>query len=81
MTVLPPAPNWFSAQILSSTIKGYVAYGAKNSIVVLKCKPQSHFGHSTYEENEDIGKISQLRIAYISLEGLKTNIVLLYPFL
>ena len=43
MTVLPPAPNWFSAQILCSTDKGYVAYGAKNGIVVLKCKPQQHF--------------------------------------
>ena len=63
MTVLPPAPNWFSAQILSSTIKGYVAYGAKNSIVVLKCKPQAHFcNNTTKEENEHIGKY------YLSIE-------------
>ena len=57
MTVLPPAPNWFSAQILSSTPKGYVAYGAKNSIVVLKCKPQSHFCNTTdTDEKVEIGK-------------------------
>ena len=61
MTVLPPAPNWFSAQILSSTEKGYVAYGAKNSIVVLKCRPQLHFcgtkdiGNGT-NENKAQGK-------------------------
>lgn len=57
MTVLPPAPNWFSAQILSSTSKGYVAYGAKNSIVVLKCKPQSHFCNTTdTDEKVETGK-------------------------
>ena len=55
MTVLPPAPNWYSAQILNSTNKGYVAYGAKNSIVVLKCKPQSHFCDITNEEKNTIG--------------------------
>ena len=56
MTVLPPAPNWFSAQILCSTDKGHVAYGAKNGIVVLKCKPQEHFcgmNDDTQNKNEE----------------------------
>ena len=59
MTVLPPAPNWYSAQILCSSNKGYVAYGAKNNIVVLKCKPQNHFIELTNlgkNEGEDQGK-------------------------
>ena len=43
MAVLPPAPNWFSAQILRSSDDGHVAFGAKNSVVVLQCKPKAHF--------------------------------------
>ena len=48
-----------SAQILCSSNKGYVAYGAKNNIVVLKCKPQNHFTelkNVEKNEGEDQGK-------------------------
>ena len=51
MAVLPPAPNWFSAQILRSSNDGHVAFGAKNSVVVLQCKPKAHFvgGKKTFD--------------------------------
>ena len=71
MTVLPPAPNWFSAQILNSTSKGYVAYGAKNSIVVLKCKPQSHFCDIPNEEKNINGKHHFYRYDTTNLDFLQ----------
>jgi len=42
--VLPPAPNWFSAQILRCSDSGsLVAYGAKHCVIVVKCQPEKHF--------------------------------------
>ena len=54
MAVLPPAPNWFSAQILRCSDDGHVAFGAKNSVVVLKCRPKAHFvGEKNECDNPD----------------------------
>ena len=59
MAVLPPAPNWFSAQILRSSDKGYVAFGAKNSVVVLKCRPQIHFtGEKNISNSENTVEVN-----------------------
>ena len=38
-TVLPPAPSWYSPQILRSSADGRVAYGSKNVLVVLTPRP------------------------------------------
>ena len=59
MAMFPPAPNWFSAQILRSSDKGYLAFGAKNSVVVVKCKPQIHFiGTKNIGNGENIKEAS-----------------------
>ena len=52
-TVLPPAPNWFSAQILRCSTDGHLAYGARHQIVVVRCEPQSHFAVTN---NGDVGE-------------------------
>ena len=83
MAVLPPAPNWFSAQILRSSDKGYVAFGAKNSVVVLKCRPQIHFtgdknignSENTVEVN---GKLNYL-VATSPLNVSKQVLVICLP--
>ena len=65
MTVLPPAPNWFAAQILCSSSKGFIAFGARNSVVILKCKPQTHFTGKNNSEDCETPAESNGKIVYL----------------
>lgn len=35
-TTLPPSPNWYLSNILACSFNGTIAWGARNSIVILK---------------------------------------------